>query len=198
MPRWRIGHITQVWPPSISGRYAEYSTHMCAEDLKALWTSILKTGCLLSKGISSRLYSHASRPKIWTSQYQLLHAHLTCQVPWISSAYYLLLPHGPWQVGEGVSTSFLHSKWQSIVQDPLHNLLFFLKITMWSCGGECNSAVRIVTWYTYKEGARQTCTNRLSIKSSVCVNNGSLHCSYTHTRVHTTIYIGSVYLALYL
>jgi hypothetical protein len=59
----------------------------------------------------------------------------------------------------------------------------------------CNSAVSIVTWYTYKEGARQTCTNRPSVKLSVCVNNSSLHCFNTHTRVHTTIYIGSVYLA---
>jgi hypothetical protein len=49
--------------------------------------------------------------------------------------------------------------------------------------------------YIYEEGAGQTCTNRPSVKLLVCVNNGHLHCFNTHMQVHTTIYVGSVYLA---
>jgi hypothetical protein len=132
------------------------------------------------KGNKLKIYSHTSRPKISKLHSQFSHtSHLTCQVLQVSNTYYLLLPRDPWQVGEGVSTSFRHSDDNQQFK-TLSTTLFFLKITVRSCGGECNGAVSIVTWYTYKEGVRQTYTNRPSVKSSVCVNNGSLHCFNTH------------------
>jgi hypothetical protein len=141
-------------------------------------------GCSLSRGTSSRLCSPHFKNKI--SNY-MVKSHIPCILhakPFRSRTLTIsLLPHDPWQVGEGVLTSFCHSKQQSVIQNPLYDP-FPLKIMMQSCGGECNGAVSIITWYTYKEGARQTCTNRPSVKSSVCVNNSSLHCFNTHVSAH--------------
>ena len=48
---------------------------------------------------------------------------------------------------------------------------------------QCNGPMSSVHRDPYKAGARQTCTNRPNIESSVLVNNTSLHCSYPLRRV---------------
>jgi hypothetical protein len=165
---------------------------MHAEDLWTSQTSNFKTGCLLSKGISSRYIKtkNFQNCTVNSRMPRILHAKsLKYQTLTIS---YCPVTRGKW--GRGCQHHFAT---QTTINSskPSPRPFFFLKIAVRSCGGECNGAVSIVTWYTYKEGVRQTCTNRPSVKSSVCVNNSSLHCFNTHMRVHATIYVGSVYLA---